>query len=138
MNRPDLSIVIPVYNEQETLPELLKRTLEACRPLNRPFELILIDDGSSDDSARLISQAAAEEPEVVAVLLNRNYGQHAAVFAGLQQSCGEVVVTLDADLQNPPEETCSARQMPAPTSSVRCGPIGRTAGSEEKPRHWST
>ena len=104
MNRPDLSIVIPVYNEQETLPELLKRTLDACRPLERPFELILVDDGSSDESARLICQAAEEEPEVVAVLLNRNYGQHAAVFAGLQQSCGEVVVTLDADLQNPPEE----------------------------------
>ena len=73
-------------------------------PPERPFELILVDDGSSDDSARLICQAAEQEPEVVAVLLNRNYGQHAAVFAGLQQSCGEVVVTLDADLQNPPEE----------------------------------
>lgn len=104
MSRPDFSIVIPVYNEQENLPELLERTLAVCRPLQRPFELILVDDGSTDDSAELISKAAAQEAEVVAVLLNRNYGQHAAVMAGLNQSCGEVVVTLDADLQNPPEE----------------------------------
>ena len=98
------SVVIPVYNEQENLPDLLKRTLDACRPLCRPFELILIDDGSSDRSAAMITAAAEQEDEVVAVLLNRNYGQHAAVFAGLCQSCGDVVITLDADLQNPPEE----------------------------------
>ena len=104
MDKPDFSIVIPVYNEESNLPQLLQRTLAACRPLQRSFELILIDDGSSDTSAQLISAAAEEEAEVVAVLLNRNYGQHAAVFAGLCQSCGTVVITLDADLQNPPEE----------------------------------
>jgi undecaprenyl-phosphate 4-deoxy-4-formamido-L-arabinose transferase len=104
MSAPDFSIVIPVYNEQQNLPQLLSRTLSACRPLERSFELILVDDGSSDVSAALISQAAEQEPEVVAVLLNRNYGQHAAVFAGLCQACGNVVITLDADLQNPPEE----------------------------------
>lgn len=102
MDQPDFSIVIPVYNEQTNLSQLLQRTLAACRSLQRPFELILIDDGSSDESAQLITTAAEEEEEVVAVLLNRNYGQHAAVFAGLCQSCGAVVITLDADLQNPP------------------------------------
>lgn len=104
MKNPDFSVVIPVYNEQMNLPALLQRTLESCRQLKRPFELILIDDGSIDDSAELISAAAQQEEEVIAVLLNRNYGQHAAVIAGLCQSTGDVVITLDADLQNPPEE----------------------------------
>jgi len=104
MNSPDFSIVIPVYNEQESLPLLLKRTLDTCRQLKRPFELILIDDGSVDASVELINAAAQQEDEVVGVLLNRNYGQHAAVLAGLSQSRGAVVITLDADLQNPPEE----------------------------------
>lgn len=104
MSNLDFSVVIPVYNEEDNLPELLKRVLESCRPLQRPFELVLVDDGSRDASAELIRQAAETEPEVVAVLLNRNYGQHSAVFAGLCQARGEVMVTLDADLQNPPEE----------------------------------
>jgi len=100
----DFSVVIPVYNEQDNLPELLRRVLASCRPLQRPFELVLVDDGSRDASAELIRRAAESEPEVVAVLLNRNYGQHSAVFAGLCQARGEVMITLDADLQNPPEE----------------------------------
>lgn len=104
MNCLDFSIVIPVFNEQENLPQLLERTLAACRPLQRPFELILVDDGSRDDSGTMLTAAAEQEPEVIAVLLNRNYGQHAAVMAGLNQSRGQVVITLDADLQNPPEE----------------------------------
>lgn len=104
MSQIDFSIVIPVYNEEANLPELLERTLRICRPLNRSFELVLIDDGSSDNSPAMITLAAETEAEVVAVLLNRNYGQHAAVFAGLCQTRGEVIITLDADLQNPPEE----------------------------------
>jgi len=104
VSAPDFSVVIPVYNEQDNLPELLHRVLASCRPLQRPFELVLVDDGSRDASAELIRRAAESEPEVVAVLLNRNYGQHSAVFAGLCQARGEVMVTLDADLQNPPEE----------------------------------
>ncbi len=103
---PELvSLVIPVYNEQANLPELVDRCLAVGRALPYDFELILIDDGSADDSARLISEAAESDPEhVVGVLLNRNYGQHAAVTAGLAEARGDVVVTLDADLQNPPEE----------------------------------
>ncbi len=104
MNPIMLSVVIPVFNEAASLHELLTRTLASCRSTNRSFELILVDDGSRDASARLIAEAADEAPEVVGVLLNRNYGQHAAVMAGLAQSRGRVVVTLDADLQNPPEE----------------------------------
>ncbi len=104
MNKVMISVVIPVYNESACLNELIPRTLDACRQLSRPFEIILVDDGSRDDSARLIEQAAERDPEIIGVLLNRNYGQHAAVMAGLAQSRGQVVVTLDADLQNPPEE----------------------------------
>ena len=104
MNTPDLSVVIPVYNEKDNLPELIDRCLVACRETGRSFEIILVDDGSKDGSRDLISQAADRHTEVIAVILNKNYGQHAAVIAGLEQAKGEIVVTLDADLQNPPEE----------------------------------
>ncbi len=100
-----ISVVIPVFNEAENLDELITRCLSACRSLNRPFELILVNDGSRDRSADIIASAASScNGEVVGIFLNRNYGQHAAVMAGLEQSRGEMIVTLDADLQNPPEE----------------------------------
>ena len=104
MNVPKLSVVIPVYNEKENLPELIDRCLAACRTMGRDFEILLVDDGSRDGSRDIILQAADHHAEVIGVILNRNYGQHSAVFAGLEQSKGEIVVTLDADLQNPPEE----------------------------------
>ena len=100
-----VSVVIPVYNEQECLPELLDRTSAACRLLGRDYEIILVDDGSADESADILQTAAErQDSRVVAVLLNRNYGQHSAVMAGLSQADGDLVITLDADLQNPPEE----------------------------------
>ena len=99
------SVVIPVFNEEENLPELIRRSLAACEQLGAPFEIILVDDGSRDDSAQLISKAAEKnDGKIVGVLLNRNYGQHAAVMAGFSHARGEYVITLDADLQNPPEE----------------------------------
>ncbi|MFO7985887.1 MAG: glycosyltransferase [Desulfatiglandaceae bacterium] len=105
-NHPlSVSVVIPVFNEAENLPELLRRCLRTCNRLERPFELVLVDDGSSDGSRTLIRAAAEEVPgNVVGVLLNRNYGQHAAIMAGFEAAKGDIVVTLDADLQNPPEE----------------------------------
>ena len=104
MNFIELSVVIPVYNERENLPELIERCLAACRRIKKHFEIIFVDDGSRDGSGDIISKAADSHTEVVAVILNRNYGQHAAVIAGLEQTSGQVIVTLDADLQNPPEE----------------------------------
>ena len=104
MNPVDLSVVIPVYNEKENLPELIDRCLAACRQTQKHFEIILVDDGSRDGSGGIIYNASGTHPEVIAVILNRNYGQHAAVVAGLKQSKGEIIITLDADLQNPPEE----------------------------------
>ena len=104
MSNMTVSIVIPVYNELENLPEMIKRTLSTCRSMKNPFEVIFVDDGSKDGSRDCLERAAFENKEIAAVMLNRNYGQHAAVYAGLRQSRGEIVVTLDADLQNPPEE----------------------------------
>ncbi len=105
MNTPWLSLVIPVYNEEANLEELLARCVKTCNSLNKSFEIILVDDGSRDRSVDIIRRAAQDiDKHIVGVFLNRNYGQHAAIMAGFSQSRGEVVVTLDADLQNPPEE----------------------------------
>ncbi|MDR3176639.1 MAG: undecaprenyl-phosphate 4-deoxy-4-formamido-L-arabinose transferase [Desulfovibrio sp.] len=100
-----LSVVIPAYNEEESLGELLERTTKACRSLNLDYEIIVVDDGSADRTAEILDAAAqAPDSRIVAVLLNRNYGQHAAVMAGFSQAAGDLIITMDADLQNPPEE----------------------------------
>ena len=100
-----VSLVIPVYNEEATLPELIERCLAVGATFGCACEVILVDDGSDDGSVRIIGEQARQHPgAIVGVLLNRNYGQHAAVMAGFAQARGDVVVTLDADLQNPPEE----------------------------------
>ncbi|AHF78550.1 Putative undecaprenyl-phosphate 4-deoxy-4-formamido-L-arabinose transferase [Sodalis praecaptivus] len=100
-----VSVVIPLFNEELNLPALLLRTEAACRQLGLPYEIILVDDGSRDGTSALL-RAAAQAPasRFVAVLLNRNYGQHPAIMAGFSQARGEVIITLDADLQSPPEE----------------------------------
>jgi undecaprenyl-phosphate 4-deoxy-4-formamido-L-arabinose transferase len=99
-----LSLVIPVYNEEINLGELIDRCRKTCLETGLSFEIVLVDDGSRDRSVYMIKEASRQYPEIVGVVLNRNYGQHAAVMAGLAQTRGEVVITLDADLQNPPEE----------------------------------
>ncbi|TYL43121.1 MULTISPECIES: undecaprenyl-phosphate 4-deoxy-4-formamido-L-arabinose transferase [Dickeya] len=100
-----VSVVIPVFNEQESLPELIRRTTTACEQLSQDYEILLVDDGSSDNSAAMLTEAAqAPGSHVVAVILNRNYGQHSAIMAGFSHVSGDLVITLDADLQNPPEE----------------------------------
>ena len=100
-----VSLVAPVYNEEANLADLVSRCVAVGEALDYDYEIILVDDGSADSSAKMIQQAAEEhQGKIIGVLLNRNYGQHAAVMAGLAQSRGDVVVTLDADLQNPPEE----------------------------------
>lgn len=100
-----ISVVAPVYNEQENLSEFIRRTEAVLDSLGRPAELILVDDGSRDSSAELIAAAAQRRPGlIVGVFFNRNYGQHTAVIAGLEESRGETVITIDSDLQNPPEE----------------------------------
>lgn len=100
-----VSVVIPVFNEEQNLEELIRRCQDTCRGRGNPFEIILVDDGSTDRSGEMIAQAADENSgRIIGILLNRNYGQHAAVMAGFEESRGDIVITLDADLQNPPEE----------------------------------
>ncbi|WP_163133900.1 undecaprenyl-phosphate 4-deoxy-4-formamido-L-arabinose transferase [Agarivorans sp. Alg241-V36] len=100
-----VSIVIPVYNEADSLQELIQRTCAAADTMGKDYELLLVDDGSKDNSADQIEAASAEEgSHVVGIILNRNYGQHNAIMAGFEHVRGDLIVTLDADLQNPPEE----------------------------------
>lgn len=100
-----VSVVVPVYNEEGNLPELLTRLFAVMDRLGRPYELVLVDDGSRDGSLDILKDAARRHPERVRVLeLSRNFGQHQALLAAFQHVEGDVVVTLDADLQNPPEE----------------------------------
>ena len=106
--KTSVTVVIPVYNEKDNIPELLERTLKACRALGRagrPWELILVDDGSRDGSSEMLAEAARNNAgEIKALLLNRNYGQHNAILCGFGAAQGDILITLDADLQNPPEE----------------------------------
>ncbi len=100
-----VSVVVPVYNEEGNLPELLRRLLAVMDGLGSTYELIFADDGSSDGSLELLKAAARQRPDRIRVLeLARNFGQHQAILAAFQHVAGDVVVTLDADLQNPPEE----------------------------------
>lgn len=100
-----LSVVVPVYNEAENLHELHRRIADAAATLNKPWEVVYVDDGSQDSSWSILEELHnSGGGRVKAVSFNRNYGQHMAVVAGLERTEGEVVVTLDADLQNPPEE----------------------------------
>ena len=102
--RPALSIVIPVFNEAPSLVALHQRLARTLERIGRPYEIIFVDDGSRDESADVLRALRARDAAVRMIRFNRNYGQHAALFAGMERARGEIVVTLDADLQNPPEE----------------------------------
>lgn len=105
MTAPHVSVLIPVYNEEAGLPALFARLYPALDALPCSYELILVDDGSRDRSPALLREQFQRRPDVTrVVLLDGNYGQHPAIMAGFEQCRGDVVVTLDADLQNPPEE----------------------------------
>ena len=102
---PAISIVIPVYNEESCLRELFARLYPALDALQRSYEVIFIDDGSKDRSVALLREIFQQRPaQTRIVILRGNFGQHAAIMAGFERTRGEFVVTLDADLQNPPEE----------------------------------
>ena len=101
---PSLSVVIPVYNEERNLDALYARLRPVLNRTGRPYEVIFVDDGSVDRSLEVLRRLHDAHRAVQVIALNRNYGQHAAVFAGLDHARGDVIVTLDADLQNPPEE----------------------------------
>ncbi|MGD1151895.1 MAG: glycosyltransferase [Syntrophales bacterium] len=102
-SQPMISLVIPVYNEEENLHILMERIRPVMQGMGRPHEIIFVDDGSRDSSLSIL-KGFASEPEVKVVELVRNYGQHAAILAGFSVVTGDIIITLDADLQNPPEE----------------------------------
>jgi len=101
----NLSIIVPVYNEEESLEILYREIKNALEPLNLSWELILVDDGSSDGSLNKIKQIVQADPvRTIGVILRRNFGQTAAIAAGIDQTNGDVIVLLDADLQNDPAD----------------------------------
>jgi len=105
MNNPELSIVIPVYNEEAGLQTLFDRLYPALDKLGVSYEVVFVNDGSRDRSAAILREQFERHPEVTRVVLfNGNFGQHMAIMAGFEHCYGKRVVTLDADLQNPPEE----------------------------------
>jgi len=105
MQTPDLSVIIPVYNEEEGLPALFTRLYAALDALPIGYEIVFINDGSRDRSAAMLREQFQKRPDVTRVILfNGNFGQHMAIMAGFAHARGRRIVTLDADLQNPPEE----------------------------------
>ena len=104
VQRPTVSVVIPVYNSQETLPSLVAALVEILPACTSEFEIVLVNDGSADGSWELIQQISKACPNVRGINLMRNYGQHNALLCGIRSARNEVIVTLDDDLQNPPSE----------------------------------
>ena len=104
MDKPYISIVIPVYNEEGNLRPLFARLYPVMQRIGKPFEIIFTDDGSRDRSLAFLKELAAEFPEARVIEFNGNFGQHMAILAAFEKSAGQIVITLDADLQNPPEE----------------------------------
>jgi dolichol-phosphate mannosyltransferase len=103
-DRPYLSLVIPAYNEQENVEALLKRVGDALASTGKPFEVVIIDDGSTDSTPQLLRDAMARLPWLRVLRLRKNSGQSAAFDAGFRAARGDVIATIDADLQNDPEE----------------------------------
>jgi glycosyltransferase involved in cell wall biosynthesis len=100
----ELSLVVPAYNEQEVIPELLRRVEAALRDCGKSFEVIIVDDGSTDDTQALLRQAMSDRPWLRVLRMSRNGGQSAAFDAGFKAARGSVIATIDADLQNDPAE----------------------------------
>jgi len=101
---PELSIVVPLYNEEESLRPLYAAITHAVAPLGISFEIVFVDDGSRDATVRLADEIARADPRVCLVKFRRNYGQTPAMAAGIAQASGDVIVTMDGDLQNDPAD----------------------------------
>jgi glycosyltransferase involved in cell wall biosynthesis len=101
-NRPKLSVVVPFYNEEESIGRMHSAIVAALAPLEIPFEMVFVDDGSKDGTARIAVELAQQDPRVKFVKFRRNYGQTPAMAAGIEHATGEIIVTMDGDLQNDP------------------------------------
>jgi undecaprenyl-phosphate 4-deoxy-4-formamido-L-arabinose transferase len=104
MEQPYLSIVIPVYNEESNLVPLMERLYPVIKGTGRPFEILFTNDGSRDRSLEILQRMVQQYPGVRVIEFNGNFGQHMAILAAFEMSRGQIIITLDADLQNPPEE----------------------------------
>ena len=105
MPQPDISIVIPVFNEADNLNALSSRLITVLDGIGRPYEIIFTNDGSRDDSFAILKELHQRNPREIRIIdFNANFGQHMAIMAAFERVRGEIVITLDADLQNPPEE----------------------------------
>lgn len=111
MDKPDISVVVPLYNEAESLPELVAWVDRVMRENDLRYEVILVDDGSDDGSWEVIERLRERFPAVRAIGFARNYGKSAALYCGFDAAAGEVVVTMDADLQDSPDEIPALRRM---------------------------
>jgi len=100
----DISVVVPLYNEEESLPELTKWISKVISKEKRSFEIILIDDGSTDASWQVIKNLRETNPRIKGIKFRRNYGKSAALYSGFSAAKGKVVITMDADLQDSPDE----------------------------------
>ena len=103
-SKVDISIVVPIFNEEESLPKLVDQLLEIMRPLEESFELVFVNDGSTDNTVDVLSRLSEEIPELLCVFLRKNYGQTAAMAAGFDMSVGNIIVSIDGDLQNDPAD----------------------------------
>ena len=101
---PELSVVVTLYNEVGSLDELHRRAVVALEGLGRPFEIVNVDDGSTDGTFAALERLHAADARVKAIRFKRNFGQHPAMHAGLSRSRGDVIITMDGDLQNLPED----------------------------------
>jgi len=105
MNTPKYSVIVPVYNSAKMLEELTTRIHHTLKGLNSGYEIILVDDGSADDSWNVMCRIKSADPEFLKIIrLTKNFGQHNATFCGLEHASGELLITIDDDLQTPPEE----------------------------------
>src|SRR6266568_4000508 len=104
MSPPYLSIVVPVYNEEYNLTPLMERLYPVLQGTGKSFEIIFTNDGSRDRSLEILSRMVQEYPGVKVIEFNGNFGQHMAILAAFEKTLGQIIITLDADLQNPPEE----------------------------------
>lgn len=102
--RPELSLILPVYNEEKNLPVLYREIIDSCEGLGKSFEVLFIDDGSTDESGNILRDIHKSDKRVRVIRFRRNFGQTAALSAGFHHSRGEIVVTMDADLQNDPRD----------------------------------
>lgn len=103
---PHLSVTIPIYNEEDNIPLLYQRTRDALEASGKSWELVLVNDGSRDASAQRLDEIAGQDPRLRVIHLSRNFGQTAALMAGLDNVRGEIIIPMDGDLQNDPEDIC--------------------------------